>query len=218
MVTKKEIDSEVDKLVAYIKTVPLIHSIKSGEFGYDNPVLICLDAVLSINRQYERFVKPRIIDFRENYSSVRTLNDLIELININGREGFCLIWHYKHIERVDLLCRLSLKFIDYKIKIGETDDLSAMKQWARETSVEDFRSFGVSGIGLATFQYLRMMLGVPTVKPDIHITRAIEKALGTKQTMIMSIRLLERASKKLGLDPTFVDHNIWRYYSAKRVN
>lgn len=146
---------------------------------------------------------------------MQTLNALLEMIATEGQEGFCAIWNYKHIERVDLLWRLCSKFIEYKS--GVMDDLDAMKRWAKETRAEDYKKFGVAGIGLATFQYLRMLLGVPTVKPDVHILRAVEEALGEKQTLLTSIVLLEDASMRLGLDPTFVDHNIWKYFSSTKA-
>ena len=53
-------DSDIDCLVSYLLTVPFDTNITPEEFGYSNPVLICMDAVLSINRKYYSFVVPRI--------------------------------------------------------------------------------------------------------------------------------------------------------------
>jgi len=180
------------------------------EFGYSNPVLICLDAVLSINRRYYSFVVPRIRYFEESYPQIQTLGQISDLIADLGYEGFHVVWRYRHVERARTLDSLVNRFVLYRFHLGETDDLRAMKHWARTSSVVSHGSLGVPGIGLATFQYLRMMLGVSTVKPDVHIKRAVSAALGRRVTDLEAISLVERASDVLGLPATLVDHNLWR--------
>lgn len=195
----------------------MVHSMTSNEFGYENPVLICMDAVLSINRKYAAFVTPRIDNFKREYPDIDTLEALTKLIKQKGYEGFCAVWNYRHIERVGLLHRLSTKFLEYKYQSNRTNDLAAMKDWASSVDVMDYLNFNVKGIGLKTFQYLRMLLGVPTVKPDRHISRAVALALGRSSSEIESISLLVSASKQLGLDVTNVDHNIWKFFSEKKT-
>lgn len=206
-------DADIRKVIDYIARIPLNHQIRPEEFGYSNPVLICLDAVLSINRRYYSFVVPRIKHFQKTYPNICTLQQISTLIQDLGYEGFCVVWKYKHIARVRTLDHLVTKFINYAKEIGETDDLTAMKIWARESSVTDYKNFGVPGIGLATFQYLRMMLGVSTVKPDVHIKRAVSDALKRPVSDIEAIILIEKASEAMGLPATLVDHNLWRHFA-----
>ncbi len=214
MDAKQERAGDVKKLAEYIgREIPLIHDITSNEFGYDNPVLICMDAVLSINRIYAGFVRPRIDNFRNEYPDINTLEALRNLIQLKGHEGFCEVWNYRHVERVDLLDRLSTKFLTIADQGNQISDLAAMRDWAASVDVMDFLNFNVKDIGLKTFQYLRMLLGVPTVKPDRHISRAVALALGEKRNDIECISLLVSASKQIGLDATYVDHNIWHYFS-----
>lgn len=216
MDAQRERARDVQKLAEYIvREIPLVHEMTSSEFGYDNPVLICMDAVLSMNRKYVGFVKPRIDDFRNEYPSINTLESLRKLIQLKGHEGFCEVWNYRHVERVDLLERLSTKFLTIANQEKQTSDLAAMRDWAARVDVMDHLNFNVKGIGLATFQYLRMLLGVATVKPDVHISRAVALALGDGRNLVESISLLEDASKQIGLDATHVDHNIWKYFSEK---
>jgi hypothetical protein len=111
---------------------------------------------------------------------------LNQLIQQQGYDGFCIVWKYRHLARVDLLHRLSAKFLDYKNQINQVDDLAAMKHWAAKVEVMGYLNFDVKGIGLATFQYLRMLLGVATVKPDVHISRAVALALGENRSLVES--------------------------------
>jgi len=205
---------DIEKVLKYLNRVPMTYDVKPGEFGYASPVLICMDAVLSINRKYNSFVVPRLRHFEQNYPTVTTLADLKQLIQALGYDGFHLVWNYKHPSRVLVLERLTDRYIKHNADYEFTDGLQGMRHWAKNVAVTDYKYFGVEGIGLATFQYLRMMLGVSTVKPDVHIKRAMKAALGREIGEIESISLLEEASKALNLPAIVVDHNLWRMFAT----
>lgn len=60
------------------------------------------------------------------------------------------------------------------------DDKIALRTWARNANLESWREdpIGrVKGVGLITFQYLRMMGGVDTVMPDKIVKRVINEIL-----------------------------------------
>jgi hypothetical protein len=60
------------------------------------------------------------------------------------------------------------------------DDRLALKSWARNASLEKWREDPIGrikGVGLITFQYLRMMGGVDTVMPDKIVKRVINEIL-----------------------------------------
>jgi hypothetical protein len=60
------------------------------------------------------------------------------------------------------------------------DDRQALRRWAADTSVgwwKDDPVGRVRGVGVATFQYLRMMGGVDTVMPDKIVRRVIRQVL-----------------------------------------
>ncbi len=206
---------ELHKLIDHLSNIPITAKLEANEFGYDNPVDICMDAVLSIRRKYYSFVVPRLEYFRENQPEIRSLQRLAALIRSAGHEEFCKLWNYNHFARVELLENLVQRFIAYNTENNFEEELKGMQHWARLSSPQDYRRFGVKGIGLATFQYLRMLLGVQTVKPDVHIKKAISLALGRKISDAEAITFIEKASQKLDLPATVLDHNIWRYYAEK---
>lgn len=60
------------------------------------------------------------------------------------------------------------------------DDKSALRTWARNADLEEWREDPIGrikGVGLVTFQYLRMMGGVDTVMPDKIVKRVINEIL-----------------------------------------
>lgn len=207
-------DRDVQTLVAMLRKLDLEPAETSEEFKYENPVLVLLDAVLSIRRKYYAFVVPRVKGFEQDFPQVQNLKQLLDLISVSSIEGFCRVWNYNHESRVLILRDLALRFISYADDLKEKSDLDAMKHWASNCSVSEHKSFGVKGIGLATYQYLRMMLGVPTVKPDVHIRRAVSTAIEKKVNDIYAIELIERASEELGHPAILIDNYLWKKYAA----
>lgn len=64
--------------------------------------------------------------------------------------------------------------------MGVGDDKLALRTWARNASLEDWREDPIGrikGVGLITFQYLRMMGGIDTVMPDKIVKRVINEIL-----------------------------------------
>ena len=185
------------------------------EYGYDNPVLICLDAVLAIQRRYKQFVVPRISRFQQEYPHIRSLSDLKQLIERYGHRRFGeQVWNYRYLPRIQTLELLVNWFLAYQQKHGFADDLEAIRYWAQQPYQEPLSAYGVRGIGIATTQYLRMLTGADTVKPDVRIHQAIEDALGRSVENEEAISLIEEAARRLGVGATTLDHAIWKFYSG----
>lgn len=208
-------EQDIQVFIAYLqKEISLDGAIEPEEFGYDQPAIICMDAVLSIRRKYNAFVVPRLQAFGEQYPDVKSLTALEKMIESLGEDRFCKAWNYNHLDRVHLLRRLIARFLDYINEHKFVDELEGMRHWAINTQPAAYKHFGVQGIGLATFQYLRMLLGAQTVKPDVHIKRAIFDALDKEVSGAKAIDLIEAVSKTLNVPATVLDHQIWKHFSA----
>jgi hypothetical protein len=60
------------------------------------------------------------------------------------------------------------------------DDKLALRTWGLNAKLEDWREDPIGrikGVGLVTFQYLRMMGGVDTVMPDKIVKRVVNDIL-----------------------------------------
>lgn len=186
-----------------------IEKVECNTLGnYQNAVLVCLDASLSINRKYYTFVVPRIIYFQNKYPDITKLDDLIKLIDTVGIDGFRECWNYNHPDRVRLLYDLCNRLLEIS-KSYDGDELTALRNWAKDITVNDYIDFKVNGIGVATFQYIRMLLGANTVKPDVHIKNEISKILGKSVRDVYAVELFEQACLELGLMLSDVEHSIW---------
>lgn len=206
----KDIDKE--NLKNYILSIPLDFDHTIDEYEYDNPVLTLIDAVLSINRKYDSFVKPRIEIIRDsNIASFDLLSRELE----KGDKYFMSLWNYNHLQRVELLRNLLQYFINYKDKNNIKDDLETLSKWGKESSVEKYKDWNIKGIAFTTYQYLRMLCGADTVKPDIHILRMVEKGIGRKLSPKDSVKIIEEISEDINIKARDLDHSIWLYSSSK---
>jgi hypothetical protein len=202
-----------------IEEIAKLHLQKEdSKWNYTNPVLIILDAVLAINRNYLTFVKPRVMNFKKNYGDkIDSINKMLEFMNSMGLEKFSKnILQYDDPIRMQLLKKVLEEFKYYGEKNNfddNDDDLSIMRKWSQSFDINDMKNdriFNIKGIGLSTIQYLRMLLGIDTMMPDRHIKSWVMEALNIKKIGKKSyIRLLENTSNRLDLSCRDIVELIW---------
>lgn len=202
-----------DNFSHYVKSLNLDFNQTPGEFNYDNPVLILVDAVLSMNRKYDSFVVPRVELIRK--SNIKTLEQALQTIENEGVKGFCRIWKYNHPERVEILKRLINKCIEIKKEFKIDDGLIALQTWGKQSTVGDYKKFNVRGFGFTTFQYLRLMCGADTTKPDIHLKRAVKDGTGKNLSPEEVVQVVEETAKQLNVKTRQLDYALWSYYSKR---
>jgi hypothetical protein len=160
-----------------------------------------IDCVLSLNRNYDRFVAPRLDLFEHEHKETTTVSDLQALMrSYDSPHQFvqkCL--NYNHADRADTL----MAVVDYLVTVGD------LSEWARTADVAGYRQLQIRGFGIAGWQYLRMLFGADTVKPDIYIKRYVEQVIGKPIGDEQLVRLFEDASRTAGLSAIDVDNAIW---------
>ncbi|MHA1271451.1 MAG: hypothetical protein ACTSPY_16790 [Candidatus Helarchaeota archaeon] len=193
---------------------------ETSKWEYDNPVIIILDAILTINRNYLVFVRPRILKFINEYGQIRKINDMLELINKFGDEKFSNeVLQYNDQSRLNLLKYVFIKFKEYCEEVKIDNELEGMRKWAKEFKIEklkDDRIYSIKGIGLSTIQYLRMLLGVNTMMPDRHIKSWVMEVLKIKTISERRyIKILEKASERLNIPCREIVEYIWALKNPK---
>ncbi len=130
---------------------------------YDsNVVLMVVDAALtSSGLNYFNVVVPRVLTFANEYR-VRDLEDFLKI----DLKSLLKILNNERCWRVAFGVAKNL------LKFGT--DREALRSWARTTRLDGWKEFmPVKGVGINTYQYLRMMGGVDTIMPD----RIVKKEL-----------------------------------------
>jgi hypothetical protein len=129
-------------------------------------------AFTSIGLNYFTAVVPKVEEFSKRFvenGRIRTLRELAaaDIYELKG------VW--KNRRSWDMAKGIA----SYLSTLSE-DDKTALRTWASNARLEGWREDpvgSIKGVGLVTFQYLRMMGGVDTVMPDKIVKRVVNDIL-----------------------------------------
>lgn len=149
--------------------------------------------------------------FRDHrWEKIRTADDLDEVFERfpNDQEGNTALaqylWGYNLWTRARQLRDLSAYFR----KIGVIDQES-LKRWAARSQFRRDFEGRVKGLGIAVYHWLVMRQGVDTVKPDVHVRRFAEEAVGRSLSDGDVVEVVTKAAHKLGMKAYELDWAIW---------
>lgn len=158
-----------------------------------NVVLMVVDAAFtSIGLNYFTAVVPKVEEFRREFvenGMIRKLRDLAKADVDQLRK----VWKNKRSWSI------AKDIASYLSSTG--DDMLALRTWARNASLENWINDPIGrikGVGIVTFQYLRMMGGVDTVMPDKIVKKVVNEIL-----------------KKAGFEP--IDNNLEFVKKTKEI-
>lgn len=178
-----------------------------------SPAVKVVDCVLSLNRNYDAFVVPRLDSLEQAHPSLRSVSDLVSEIRRSGTPHDFVVsaLRYNHRERAETLAGVANWLAANVTGEGDEPAQSArLNRWAVAASPSDYRIMRVKGFALAGFQYLRMLFGANTTKPDIHICRFVEGILGLHRIRPEDVlELLESAAAQSGVSLRDLDTTIW---------
>jgi len=136
-------------------------------------VLMVVDAAFtSIGLNYFTAVVPKVEEFSRRFVENGEIKGLKELAGASMRE-LRRVWRNKRSWSI------AREIASYLSTLSK-DDREALRTWAGKANLENWREDPVGrikGVGLITFQYLRMMGGVDTVMPDKIVKRVINEIL-----------------------------------------
>ncbi len=212
-----EVAADRARLVADLRAkAPSVR--KSSDRAWRRAVAVrVIDCVLSLNRRYDAFVVPRLDAFERAHAEVRTVTDLRALMaNYGSTRRFVeSALSYRDDARGVTLSAV----VDWFAGISGGGDynaqLSNIERWAAAAHPSQFAFLGIRGFGLSGFQYLRMLFGANTTKPDIHIRRYVESCVGHTVSDLQALQLLEIAAPEAGIVLRDLDTTIWE--SSARV-
>ena len=149
--------------------------------------------------------------YRDNrWDEIRTGDDLEQAMAQfrEDREGNVALaqhlWGYDLWTRAQQLRDLTAYFR----KIGVTDQAS-LKRWAKSSDFKRDFEGRVRGLGIAVYNWLVMRQGVDTVKPDVHVRRFAEGAVGRPLNDREVVDVVVAAAHQLGRKAYELDWAIW---------
>lgn len=203
--------SDSDRLEKAIRKIaPNVQESTDGSWSREPPLRV-IDCVLSLNRNYDKFVVPRLDCFEKSYPGVRTVTQLHGMIaNYSSPNEFVSdALDYKHDVRANILAQVVERLVRVIGDGSYEAQLERLQDWARSARPNDHTQMGIKGFGIAGYQYLRMLFGANTVKPDIYIIDFVKKAIGRNVSPIDTVHLLEEVGSKVGVKVRNIDTFIW---------
>jgi len=168
-----------------------------------NIVLMVVDAAFtSIGLNYFQAVVPKVEKFRKEFvesGKIRTLEDLATANN----DELERIWKNR---RSWQMAKSVASYLAGVKKGKGLDDRQAFIYWAKNAQLDGWGKDPIGeikGVGINSFQYLRMMGGIDTVMPDKIVKRVIAEILAKANmempsTDIDFVRLMEHMAPEVG--------------------
>ena len=197
---------DVELVAAAGRTLPPAAS----DYRESDFVMNLLETVLDYMMQTEVVVKA-LTHYRAHcWAELRTMEDLEGLFERfpEDKDGNLALaqhlWGYNHWKRAQQLRDL----VRYFRSIGVTNQERLVSWAAASTFKSDFEG-RVKGLGPAVYQWLVMRQGVDTVKPDVHVRRFAEAAVGRALNDQDLIDVVTKAAHLLGVRAYELDWRIW---------
>jgi hypothetical protein len=204
-------DDDVEHLAVAARELPPAE----GAPSEDDFIVNLFETVLDYMLQTAVVVKALEYYKAHRWGEIRSLDDLEVVLGRYGtdQEGNTALalhlWGYRLWTRAEQLRGLARHFR----AIGVTDQ-GTLRRWAQTSTFETDFQGKVKGLGPAVYQALVMRQGVDTVKPDVHVRRFAEAALGRRLNDWDVVEVVTRAAGRLGLSAMELD---WRIWEASRV-
>ncbi|MGC8910115.1 MAG: hypothetical protein ACP5O5_05980 [Fervidicoccaceae archaeon] len=162
-----------EKLDAYMRKFPWIREycervLRTERWGGSVVMMVVDASFTSIGLDYFNSVLPKAIEFKEKFvdsGKIKSLKDL----SLADIEELRTVWKNRR-------SWVLAKEISSRLSSTGRSDREALRSWAKEASLKDWRDDPIGrikGMGIVTFQYLRTMGGVDTVVPDKIVKRIL---------------------------------------------
>lgn len=171
-------------------------------------------AFTSIGLNYFTAVVPSVIRFEKELiinGKVQNLRDL-SLLQADQMQS---IWRNK---RSWQMAKSVASYLDNLAAARSLDDREALRCWAASSCLENWKENPIGkikGVGIITFQYLRMMGGIDTAMPDKIVRRVIKQILNEAELEMPTkgdlelVTTIGRMSNISGYGPTQICWMTW---------
>lgn len=183
------------------------------------PAVALMDVVLAANRNYNKVVEPKIRRIELEHPDFKTFDQLNHLIKTKTKEEFYHFWGHKDDKKYRTLINILQKIDVLKIANPQIKtDYEVMHQWANNADLFNYKTDiigSLPNIAVATFQHLRMVFGVNTIKPDQRVKEVLRYELGLgKLSDISTILAVEQIASIVNLETITIDQIFVKYGSS----
>ena len=174
MLSYNKIGSSINSYLKKLKGLQrLCDRFLNTERWSGNILLMIIDASFtSVGVNYFQVVLPKVKEFEKEFVRNGKVTGLLSFCHFDYKSAFH-IWKNKRSWEVT-------KEIANYLSTLSKDDKNSLRMWAKNSSIDNWKNDPIGkikGVGLITYQYLRMMGGVDTVIPDKIVKKYINRIL-----------------------------------------
>ena len=190
-----------------------------------SPAVKVINSVLSLGLGYRK-VKPKLDAFQKKNPDVRQVTELAAFIEKDYQTHIDFLnkeFGYKHKPKsirkanaINSVCEKLCDIINASPSVPEED---AIRQWALQAKPKGYRVWDIKEFRIAGFQWLRMLFGADTTKPDRHILNFLADTLNEKfpqtsdKKKLEAVDLIEETSAHSEFSARDIDRIIWLFMS-----
>ena len=163
-----------------------------------------------LDKQLHRVTIQRAEDHFATCVKIKTLRDLVKLMenfsdDTTGNTQLArVLWNYDYWNRAQDLRRLTRYYEERQVT-----DLESLKLWAHTSDYErDFHK-QIPNLAYASYQWIRIRMGVNTVKPDSRLRKWVEDRVGWIPNDKELVRVMQRVAREIGWRADHLDWAIW---------
>ncbi|WP_292320245.1 hypothetical protein [Caldisphaera sp.] len=184
-------------------------------------ILMVLDASFtSVGLNYFNAVIPAVIEFKEKFYDTNEIRSFNDIINYDI-EKLRSVWKNERSWKAAKGISRVLSFYN-----GNTDR-EKLRNWASSNSLDNFKREDLSkvkGIGIITYQYLRIMGGIDTLMPDKIVIKLVNELTSKSGIILKSshkdyinyIKETENIFRLIGVEPIKITWMSWLIDSEAR--
>lgn len=196
------------KLANYILSLNGFFDLLESRMGYQHMGATISDSVLQAGLNYRHVVEPRVKRLILEHPEARTTSDFQELIAFHGIKTL-LQWNDPEKPRriMELTWFLSSEGLQTE---------SMICQWLQKPGNANLL-LQLRGVGPKTLDYLKMLVGIPTIAVDRHIKNLVT-AIGLEYKQYEDVnKVVSLAADQLGINRNSFDWAIWSYLSTNQA-
>jgi len=212
----------------YMKKVPEVRKYCDRCLGtrrWDgNVVLMIVDAAFtSIGLNYFKTVVPKVEEFKRKFIDTRRITSLKDLTSMDIEE-LRNIWKNRRSWEI---AKNIASILDKIKEQNNLTDKDAFVLWAKNSKLESWKEDIIGktkGVGINTYQYLRMMAGIDTVMPDKIVKRVLKEISSEAgeellfEDDIAFIKEVHKIAEKTGYRPIEICWMTWLVHSESSLS
>jgi len=197
-------------LNSYLSRIPELkyycdRCLKTERWGSSVPLMIVDASFTSIGLNYFTAVVPKVMKFKKDFVDKGIVKDVCDLAKFDYRKA-SYIWRNERSWKI--IREISKYFCKLK-KERNLNDKEVLRAWAKKSNIYNFKNDPIGkikGVGIITFQYLRMMGGIDTIMPDKIVKRVLNKifeeaGIGGEEDNLRFVEKVHKISEEINIRP-----------------